>query len=173
MYYPIFKIRFCCNAGCQVPRNGVSIAKAHNLSSTYPPNKTARRGEWPSPHQASLWGGANDQASAERICEAGWTIKSSSSRSTMKEARSTLSAHDSHDKTQHHQTTSRLYIHYQKVSGRHDGTSPHATTDIPSLTHGTSQLRSRRRQHQSLYSGPYTGKDDTIPHTRWIATCVG
>lgn len=37
---------------------------------------------------------------------------------------STMLAHDSRDKTQHHQTASRLYIQYQKVSSGHDRTPP-------------------------------------------------
>jgi hypothetical protein len=77
-----------------------------------------------------------------------------SSGPTRKEPRSTLLAHDRHDRKHRHQTTSRPYIQYQKVSDKHDGTSPRAPSDIPSLTCGVDQP-----SHRDLS----TGKDGTMP----------
>jgi hypothetical protein len=64
-------------------------SEAHEpLSSPFtdqaPSNKSTRRGDRPSPHRASVRGGANAQVTAEQVCEAGRTTKSPSSQADRK-----------------------------------------------------------------------------------------
>jgi hypothetical protein len=75
-----------------------------------PSSKYARRGERPSPGRASLRDGVTDQVPAEQVYETGRMTKSLPNGSARKEPRTTLSAHDGREKTQHHQTTFGPYI---------------------------------------------------------------
>jgi hypothetical protein len=137
----------------QVPTEQVCVA---GRPTKYPLSKPAR--------------GVNNQVPVEQACEAGQTNKAPPNGSAKKELGPTQSPHDDDDKTQHYQTTPGPYIQNQKVSNRHDGTPPRAPLDMCSLTHGASQLRLRRPHQRSLYSGPYTRKDETISHTGRIPT---
>jgi hypothetical protein len=86
----------------------LSTNSADQLHEANQPTNSARRIGRPTP-----WRLTHCQAN-EPVYEAGQTTESPSSRSTRKEPRPTLSAHDIRDKTQRHQTVARPYLSVPK-----------------------------------------------------------
>lgn len=116
---PICRASLRGRAGDQAPTEQVCEAVRTTKS---PQSKSTRWDERLSLRRASLRGRTSDQGPAEQVYVAGQTTKSSLSTPTRKEPRTILPTHNGHNKTQHHKTTLRPYIQYQKVSDRHNGT---------------------------------------------------